>query len=104
MKYFRRYIFFALAILSAVTVAAGVFAVNESARRVSLGETQNVVVYGDAKINEPAEVTDIEPVIKRAIEYLEKAKNGLQEFLQTVLVYTVAQKASISAFVAATEP
>ena len=104
MKYLRRYFLFALAILSVVTVAAGVFAVNESARRVSLGETQSVIVYGDAHINEPADVTDIEPVIKRAIGYLENAKNGLQEFLQTVLVYTVAQKASISAFAAVTEP
>ena len=83
MKYLRRYFLLALALVSAATVAAGVFAVNESARRVSLGEPQRVVVYGDAKVNEPAEITDIEPAIKRAIGYLENAKNGLQNFLQT---------------------
>lgn len=81
MKYLRRYYLFAVAVLSAATVTAGIFAVNESARRVSLGETQSVVVYGNAKINEPADVTDIEPSIKRVYEYVINAKEDLIELV-----------------------
>lgn len=81
MKYMRRYFLFAVAVLSAVTVTAGIFAVNESARRVSLGETQKVVVYGNAKINEPADVTDIEPSIKKVYEYVINAKEDLIELV-----------------------
>ncbi|MBR6784900.1 MAG: hypothetical protein IKM25_01460 [Clostridia bacterium] len=81
MKYMRRYFLFAVAVLSAVTVTAGIFAVNESARRVSLGETQKVIVYGNAKINEPADVTDIEPSIKKVYEYVINAKEDLIELV-----------------------
>lgn len=81
MKYMRRYFLLAATVLSAATVTAGIFAVNESARRVSLGQTQRVVVYGDAKINGPAEVIDVEPSIKRIYEYVINAKEDLIEIV-----------------------
>lgn len=82
MKYFRRYAAAALAIISITVITAGMFAVSESARRISLGETQSVMVCGDeARIAQPAEVTDIEPLLNEAIEYFENAKNRIMQLL-----------------------
>lgn len=83
MKYFRRYVAVALVCVSVTLIAAGVFAVNESARRISLGETQRVIVYGEqARVYEPAEVTDIEPQIKTVIETVVETKDRILQFLQ----------------------
>ncbi len=61
MKYFRRYAVAALLCMSVTFVAAGIVAADESAKRISLGQAQAVVVWGrDAKISQPAEVTDVE--------------------------------------------
>jgi len=61
MKYFRRYAVAALLCLSITVVAAGIVAADESAKRISLGQVQNVVAWGDdAKISQPADVTDVE--------------------------------------------
>ena len=46
--------------MSVTTVAAGIVAVDESAKRISLGQAQEVVVWGeDAKVYQPASVTDL---------------------------------------------
>lgn len=64
MKYFRRYAVVALLVVSVTAVAAGIVAVDESAKRISLGQAQEVVVRGkNASVNQPASVTDIEPMI-----------------------------------------
>ena len=65
----------ATAFVSIAFTAAGVVAVDENARRISKGEIQSVVVYGvQAKVNQPAEVTDIEPQIERYMRLLLRAK------------------------------
>ena len=65
----------ATAFVSIAFTAAGVVAVDENARRISKGEIQSVVVYGvQAEVNEPAEVTDIEPQIERYMRLLLRAK------------------------------
>ncbi len=47
----------ATAVVSVSFAAAGIAAVDESARRISLGERQSVVAWGDeAVIREPARV------------------------------------------------
>lgn len=75
MKYFRRYIATALVIISITVISAGMFAVSESARRISLGETQSVLVCGEeARITQPAEVTDIEPLLQKIIDGVRKLK------------------------------
>lgn len=57
MKYWRRYFLAATAVVSVSFAAAGIAAVDESARRISLGERQSVVAWGDeAVIREPARV------------------------------------------------
>ncbi len=57
MKYWRRYILAATAVVSLTFAAAGIVAVDECARRISLGERQNVVAFGgEAVIREPARV------------------------------------------------
>lgn len=64
MKYFRRYAVAAFLIISITAVAAGIAAVDESAKRISLGQVQEVVVRGEeASVIQPASVTDIEPMI-----------------------------------------
>ena len=64
MKYFRRYIAVALLLTSVTVIAAGIVAVDESAKRISLGQVQEVVVRGkNASVIQPASVTDIEPMI-----------------------------------------
>lgn len=66
MKYFRRYITVALLIVSITAVTAGIVAVDESAKRISLGQEQAVVVRGkNASVIQPASVTDIEPILKK---------------------------------------
>ena len=60
MKYLKRYAVVALLLMSVTTVAAGIVAVDESAKRISLGQAQEVVVWGeDAKVYQPASVTDL---------------------------------------------
>ncbi len=63
MKYFRRYAVVVLMILGVTAVAAGIVAADESAKRISLGQTQSVVVWGsDAGVYQPASVTDAEEI------------------------------------------
>lgn len=65
MRYFRRYAVAALAFVSITAVAAGIVAADESAKRISLGQVQEVVVWGeDAKITDPAAVTDVEKLLE----------------------------------------
>jgi hypothetical protein len=64
MKYFRRYAVAAFLIIGITAVAAGIVAVDESAKRISLGQVQGVVVRGkNASVIQPASVTDIEPML-----------------------------------------
>lgn len=57
MKYWRRYVLAATAVVSVTFAAAGIVAVDESARRISLGETQRVIAWGnEAAVREPAMV------------------------------------------------
>jgi 3-oxoacyl-(acyl-carrier-protein) synthase len=64
VKYFRRYAVAAFLIICVTAVAAGIAAVDESAKRISLGQVQEVVVRGEeASVIQPASVTDIEPMI-----------------------------------------
>ena len=65
MKCFRRYAVTALLCVSITAVAAGIAAADESAKRISLGRVQEVVVWGEnAKITDPADVTDVEKLLK----------------------------------------
>ena len=71
MKFFRMYIITALTVVSITSVAAGIVAVDESAKRISLGETQNVCVYGrEAKVHQPADVTDLEPYFMKVRDFV----------------------------------
>lgn len=71
MKYFRRYITVALLLVSITAVAAGIVAVDESAKRISLGQVQEVVVRGkEASVIQPASVTDIEPMIDNVLSLI----------------------------------
>ncbi|MBR2869483.1 MAG: hypothetical protein IKB88_10550 [Clostridia bacterium] len=71
MKFFRMYIITALAVVSITSVAAGIVAVDESAKRISLGETQSVCAYGrDVKVHQPADVTDLEPYFMKARDFI----------------------------------
>lgn len=75
MKFWRRYFLLATAVVSVTFTAAGIVAVDENARRISMGQPQSVVVCGtQARVNEPAEVTDIEPQIERYMRLLLRAK------------------------------
>lgn len=75
MKFWRRYFLLATAVVSVTFTAAGVVAVDENARRISMGQAQSVVVCGtQARVNEPAEVKDIEPQIERYMRLLLRAK------------------------------
>lgn len=68
----------ATALVSITFTAAGIVAVDECARRISLGQTQKVVVYGvQAKVNQPAEVKNIEPQLERFIRLFLRAKDML---------------------------
>ena len=82
MKMMRRYFLTAVAVLSVSFAAAGMAAVNESARRISLGERQSVVVWGDeARIADPAEVTDIKAQFGELIDISAKIKNRIMQIL-----------------------
>ena len=71
MKFFRMYIITALAVVSITSVSAGIVAVDESAKRISLGETQSVCVYGrEAKVHQPADVTDLEPYFIKVRDFI----------------------------------
>ncbi len=63
MKYFRRYAVVVLMIFSITAVAAGIVAADESAKRISLGQTQSVVVWGrNARVYQPASITYAEEI------------------------------------------
>lgn len=82
MKYLRRYAFVAIFCMSITFIAAGILAADESAKRISLGETQQVVICGEeAQVNEPAQVTDIRPTLEKIILLISETKNRI---LQTV--------------------
>lgn len=76
MKFWRRYFLVATAVVSITFAAAGIVAVDESARRISMGQPQSVVVCGtQARVNGPAEVTDIEPRLERYMRLFLRAKD-----------------------------
>ncbi len=78
MKFWRRYFLLATAVVSITFTAAGIVAVDENARRISMGQAQSVVVFGtQARVNEPAEVTDIEPQLERYMRLFLRAKDML---------------------------
>lgn len=86
MKFWRRYFLLATAVVSITFTAAGIVAVDENARRISMGETQIVVVCGtQARVNGPAEVTDIEPQIKELIRIATETKNRIVHFLHNAV-------------------
>ncbi len=86
MRYLRRYAAVAIFCVALTVIASGMIAADESARRISLGEPQRVVVFGEnARVNEPAEVTDIKPAVTAIIEYIEETKNRILQLLQNAV-------------------
>ena len=86
MKYFRRYITVALLIVSITAVTAGIVAVDESAKRISLGEPQQVVVCGEeAKVYQPARVTDIGEPIEEMLTLITETKNRILQSMQNAV-------------------
>lgn len=86
MNFWRRYFLLATAVVSVTFTAAGIVAVDENARRISMGQAQSVVVCGtQARVNEPAEVTDIEPQIKELTQILTETKNRIVQLLHNAV-------------------
>lgn len=82
MKYLRKYAFAAIFCMSITFIAAGIFAADESAKRISQGEPQQVIVCGEAaQVYEPAQVTDIGPTLEEILLMIGKTKDRI---LQTV--------------------
>ena len=86
MKYLRIYAFAAIFLMSVTFVAAGISAADESAKRISLGEPQQVVVCGeDALVYRPAQVTDIQPILKEISVIIGETKNRILLILQNAV-------------------
>lgn len=86
MKYLRRYAFAAIFCMSITFVAAGISAADESAKRISLGEPQHVVVFGEeAKVYQPARVTDIGEPIEEMLTLITETKNRILQRLQNAV-------------------
>lgn len=86
MKYLRRYAFTAIFCMSITFIAAGIFAADESAKRISLGEPQQVVVCGEgAKVYQPARVTDIREPIEEMLTFITETKNRILQSVQNAV-------------------
>lgn len=63
MKYLRRYAVVAFLLSGITGVCAGIVAADESAKRISLGQVQEVIVWSEnAKVYQPASVTDLKEI------------------------------------------
>ncbi len=86
MKYLRRYAFAAIFCMSITFIAAGIFAADESAKRISLGEPQQVVVCGEeAQVYQPARVTDIRPTLEEMMLMISETKDRILQSVQNAV-------------------